>query len=288
MIVVTHEMGFARDVADRVLFMADGVVVEEGSPKHIFTEPRHERTRQFLQSVLEKVARTSPIRARRRRGLPESSGLDLKRTIVLFSRYAEGRRDPPGDPRPRSPGRDEGRPRGADDRPARPGSAALQERALRALPWKGGAPPPGARDGAGAFHRPGRQAGSGGAARRAPGAGALRGWLVWERSSALPGGCPFVAVAVELDDRPGPARDFLVQAQRDWLDVIANSARTGIQEGQFRPDFDADQFAYDLHGTMLSYHHVARLLRDPIAETRVRRAFESLLDRARRPGRVSR
>jgi ABC-type polar amino acid transport system ATPase subunit len=54
MIVVTHEMGFARDVADRVLFMADGVVVEEGSPKHIFTEPRHERTRQFLQSVLEK------------------------------------------------------------------------------------------------------------------------------------------------------------------------------------------------------------------------------------------
>jgi ABC-type polar amino acid transport system ATPase subunit len=54
MIVVTHEMGFARDVADRVLFMADGVVVEEGSPKQIFTEPRHERTRQFLQSILER------------------------------------------------------------------------------------------------------------------------------------------------------------------------------------------------------------------------------------------
>jgi AcrR family transcriptional regulator len=113
-------------------------------------------------------------------------------------------------------------------------------------------------------------------------------WLAWERSSALPGGCPFIQAAVELDDRSGPARDFLVQAQRDWLDVIANSARTGIQEGQFRPDFDTDQFAYDLHGAMLSYHHVARLLRDPSAETRVRRAFESLLDRARRPGRVSR
>jgi ABC-type polar amino acid transport system ATPase subunit len=54
MIIVTHEMGFARDVADRVLFMADGVVVEEGHPKQIFTEPRHERTRQFLQSVLER------------------------------------------------------------------------------------------------------------------------------------------------------------------------------------------------------------------------------------------
>jgi ABC-type polar amino acid transport system ATPase subunit len=54
MIVVTHEMGFARDVCDRVLFMADGVVVEEGAPEQIFKTPRHERTRQFLQSVLEK------------------------------------------------------------------------------------------------------------------------------------------------------------------------------------------------------------------------------------------
>jgi polar amino acid transport system ATP-binding protein len=56
MVVVTHEMGFARDVADRVLFMADGVVVEEGPPKQIFTAPRHERTRQFLQTVLERNA----------------------------------------------------------------------------------------------------------------------------------------------------------------------------------------------------------------------------------------
>jgi ABC-type polar amino acid transport system ATPase subunit len=54
MIVVTHEMGFARDVADRVLFMADGVVVEEGTPEQIFKTPRHERTRQFLQTILER------------------------------------------------------------------------------------------------------------------------------------------------------------------------------------------------------------------------------------------
>jgi polar amino acid transport system ATP-binding protein len=54
MMVVTHEMVFARDVADRVLFMADGVVVEEGSPEQIFKAPRHERTRQFLQTVLER------------------------------------------------------------------------------------------------------------------------------------------------------------------------------------------------------------------------------------------
>ena len=74
-----------------------------------------------------------------------------------------------------------------------------------------------------------------------------------------------------------------MQSQKDWLDVIANSVRTGVREGHFRPDVDADQFAYEFHGIALSYHHVARLLRDPNAETRVRHAFESLLARAR-PG----
>ena len=52
MLVVTHEMGFAREVADRVGFMYDGAFLEEGSPKEIFTNPKHDRTRQFLQSVL--------------------------------------------------------------------------------------------------------------------------------------------------------------------------------------------------------------------------------------------
>ena len=52
MLVVTHEMGFAREVADRVVFMYDSAILEEGSPKEIFTNPKHDRTRQFLQSVL--------------------------------------------------------------------------------------------------------------------------------------------------------------------------------------------------------------------------------------------
>lgn len=52
MIVVTHEMGFAREVADRVVFMYDGSIVEEGTPAEIFSNPKNERTRQFLQSVL--------------------------------------------------------------------------------------------------------------------------------------------------------------------------------------------------------------------------------------------
>ena len=49
MIVVTHEMGFAREVCDRVIFMADGEIVEQGSPKDVFFSPQHERTQNFLK-----------------------------------------------------------------------------------------------------------------------------------------------------------------------------------------------------------------------------------------------
>ncbi|MBO5494459.1 MAG: amino acid ABC transporter ATP-binding protein [Eubacterium sp.] len=52
MVVVTHEMGFAREVADRVLFMADGVIVEEDTPDNIFTAPKDPRLQQFLKAVL--------------------------------------------------------------------------------------------------------------------------------------------------------------------------------------------------------------------------------------------
>ena len=52
MIVVTHEMGFAREVADRVIFMADGAIVEEGKPSELFDNPKEERTKSFLEKVL--------------------------------------------------------------------------------------------------------------------------------------------------------------------------------------------------------------------------------------------
>ena len=52
MLVVSHEMGFAREAADRVVFMYEGAILEEGTPEKIFTNPSHDRTRQFLQSIL--------------------------------------------------------------------------------------------------------------------------------------------------------------------------------------------------------------------------------------------
>ena len=52
MVVVTHEMGFAKQVADRVVFMADGQILEEGTPKHFFIHPQHERVKQFLGKII--------------------------------------------------------------------------------------------------------------------------------------------------------------------------------------------------------------------------------------------
>jgi AcrR family transcriptional regulator len=112
--------------------------------------------------------------------------------------------------------------------------------------------------------------------------GLFERWLDWSRSSPMPGGCLFVAAATELDDQPGPVRDRLQQLQRDWLGVIATSFRKGIEEGHFRADADADQFAHDVYGAMLAYHHAHRLLRDPKAEARARHAFEALVSAAQR------
>lgn len=51
MVVVTHEMGFAKEVADKVVFMADGYIVEEGTPEEVFEHPKHERTQAFLERI---------------------------------------------------------------------------------------------------------------------------------------------------------------------------------------------------------------------------------------------
>ena len=55
MIIVTHEMNFAREVSDRVIFMADGVIQEEGTPEQIFNNPQNDRTKAFLENMLQEV-----------------------------------------------------------------------------------------------------------------------------------------------------------------------------------------------------------------------------------------
>jgi AcrR family transcriptional regulator len=106
-------------------------------------------------------------------------------------------------------------------------------------------------------------------------------WSAWAQETRFPGGCLFVSAATEYDDRPGPVRDHLVKTQRDWLDALAHAFRIGISEGHFRPDADPEQFAHDLYAVMLGWHHAARLMNDPRAEDRARRAFNALLQAAR-------
>jgi ABC-type polar amino acid transport system ATPase subunit len=60
MLIVTHEMSFARDVADRVIFMDGGVVVEEGPPERLFNEPAEPRTREFLAKFRQTLAPQPP------------------------------------------------------------------------------------------------------------------------------------------------------------------------------------------------------------------------------------
>ncbi|HET7747338.1 MAG TPA: TetR/AcrR family transcriptional regulator [Vicinamibacteria bacterium] len=113
-------------------------------------------------------------------------------------------------------------------------------------------------------------------------------WSEWGMHRPLPGGCVFVAAASELDDQPGPVRDQLVRTQREWLDFLATASRMGVEKGEFRAEADADQFAHDLYGIMLAFHHAHRLLGDPAADTRARRAFEALISSARAPKEVPR
>ena len=111
----------------------------------------------------------------------------------------------------------------------------------------------------------------------------FEGWLAWDTAGA-PGGCVFAQAAAELDDRAGPVRDRLVELQRQWIGVLTASIELGVAAGRLRAGTDAEQFAQDMYGVMLAFHHAWRLLGDPRAETRARRAFDALLDAAQSTG----
>jgi AcrR family transcriptional regulator len=104
-------------------------------------------------------------------------------------------------------------------------------------------------------------------------------WLAWtERHD---GGCLFVTAAVELDDRSGPARDYLVGMQRSWLSALARQATHAARQGELRADLDGEQFAFEMYGIYLGYHNARRLQRDPDAQRRARIAFDALLQNYR-------
>lgn len=106
-------------------------------------------------------------------------------------------------------------------------------------------------------------------------------WLGWSQQAFMPGGCIFVSASVELDDRPGPARDRLVASQKDWVDTLAHAAEIAIAEKQFRSDLDCEQLAHEMFSIAYGYHFLRRLRSPAEAEKRAWTAFERLLSDAR-------
>jgi AcrR family transcriptional regulator len=102
-------------------------------------------------------------------------------------------------------------------------------------------------------------------------------WLAWSNAPDMPGGCVLVAASTELDDRPGPQRDFLAQAFRSRAAFMAKAARLAVEAGHFRTDLDPEQFAFEVDSIVLGYHHALRLMRNPKADALARGSFERLL-----------
>ncbi len=111
----------------------------------------------------------------------------------------------------------------------------------------------------------------------------VENWLACGRTRQ-PGGCVIVKASTELDEQPGPVRDRLRELHQALDASIARIIAGGVTEGHFRPDVDGNQFAFDLYAMMLGFYHSYRLLEEPQAEARARRAVEALLDAARPEG----
>lgn len=105
-------------------------------------------------------------------------------------------------------------------------------------------------------------------------------WLTCGRTRQ-PGGCVIVKASTELDEQPGPVRDRLRELHQALDASIARIVAGGVTEGHFRPDVDTHQFAFDLYAVMLGFYHSNRLLADPQAEVRARRAVDALINAVR-------
>jgi AcrR family transcriptional regulator len=103
-------------------------------------------------------------------------------------------------------------------------------------------------------------------------------WLAWGAGSGMPGGCLITAAASELDDQPGRPREVLAAALSQWLSALERLAAEAVEVGDLRADVDPRQFAYDLYAIFLAFHLAHRMMRDPEAEARARRAFERLIE----------
>jgi len=89
----------------------------------------------------------------------------------------------------------------------------------------------------------------------------------------LDSGCIYISGAVEFDDRPGPVRDSLAAMVLAWHEALERAIRLAVEVGHLRPDTDAAQVLFELHGLILALHHDARFLRNPGALERAQAGF---------------
>jgi AcrR family transcriptional regulator len=106
----------------------------------------------------------------------------------------------------------------------------------------------------------------------------LHNYLDWIN---VKGSCIFMALSQEYDDRPGPIHDMLVSVQKAWMKTISRAVSIAIEEGHFNKDLDPDQFTFSALGIAMAYNHSHKLLADPLAETKARAAFDSLINSCR-------
>jgi AcrR family transcriptional regulator len=105
----------------------------------------------------------------------------------------------------------------------------------------------------------------------------LDSWLDWTKAANCAGGCPLLGASIELDDRPGKLRDYLVDKQRAWLDCIRAAAARAVADGDLRADLDVEQFAFEFNSIGLGFNFAHRLLGDVGAAARARAALERLV-----------
>lgn len=111
----------------------------------------------------------------------------------------------------------------------------------------------------------------------------FEGYLRWIHGQPkAPTGCLMLALTYEYDDRPGPVREALLAAQRDWLESLARVAKSGIDHGAFVPTLDPKQFAFEFEGITMAHQLAIKLSQGRGAEALARRAFADFLTRCTR------
>ena len=96
-------------------------------------------------------------------------------------------------------------------------------------------------------------------------------------SVEIDAGCIYISGAVEFDDRTGPVRDALVGSVKTWLAAMHRAVISAKEEGHLRPDVDADQMLFEIHGLILGLHYEARFLKNPGSLDRANAGFDNIL-----------